>query len=174
MQLSEVTQLASGALAIAFIGLLEALSTAKVIAYQSGQKIDYRQIIAEGLANLTGGFFQAVPGLRFGDALADQLPGRRGDPVLGRGRFRRRRDHRAVVRAATALHARAALAGLLLITAARLIDIKRLSYAIKASRYDTGLVILTALVGVLVDLDGAARCCVVDPAGRAAGGQAQG
>jgi len=48
---------------------------------------------------------------------------------------------------------RAALAGLLLITAARLIDIKRLSYAIKASRYDAGLVIITALVGVFVDLD---------------------
>ena len=48
---------------------------------------------------------------------------------------------------------RAALAGLLLITAARLIDVKRLGYAIKASRYDAGLVIVTALVGVLVDLD---------------------
>jgi len=42
---------------------------------------------------------------------------------------------------------------LLLITAARLIDIKRLSYAVKASRYDAGLVIITALVGVFVDLD---------------------
>lgn len=33
------------------------------------------------------------------------------------------------------------------------VDIKRLSYAIKAARYDAGLVILTALVGVFVDLD---------------------
>ena len=48
---------------------------------------------------------------------------------------------------------RAALAGLLLITAARLIDIKRLSYAVRASRYDAGLVIITALTGVLIDLD---------------------
>ncbi len=42
---------------------------------------------------------------------------------------------------------------LLLITAARLIDIKRLSYSIKASRYDAGLVLITALTGVLIDLD---------------------
>jgi SulP family sulfate permease len=48
---------------------------------------------------------------------------------------------------------RAALAGLLLITAARLIDIKRLGYAIRASRYDAGLVLITAFTGVLIDLD---------------------
>jgi sulfate permease, SulP family len=34
-------QLSQGALAIAFIGLIEALSIAKAIAYQSQQKIDY-------------------------------------------------------------------------------------------------------------------------------------
>jgi SulP family sulfate permease len=48
---------------------------------------------------------------------------------------------------------KAALAGLLLITAARLIDYKRLRYTIRASRYDAGLVIITALTGVLLDLD---------------------
>ncbi len=48
---------------------------------------------------------------------------------------------------------KAALAGLLLITAARLIDRKRLRYTIKASRYDAGLLLITALTGVLVDLD---------------------
>ena len=71
---------------------------------------------------------------------------------------------------------RAALAGLLLITAARLIDYKRLRYAVKASRYDAGLVIITAFIGVLVDLDTAVLLGValVDPAVRAAGGQAQG
>ena len=47
----------------------------------------------------------------------------------------------------------AALAGLLLITAARLIDRKRLRYTLRASRYDAGLVIITALIGVLIDLD---------------------
>jgi SulP family sulfate permease len=48
---------------------------------------------------------------------------------------------------------KAALAGLLLITAARLIDYQRLFYMLKASRYDAGLVVVTALTGVLVDLD---------------------
>jgi SulP family sulfate permease len=48
---------------------------------------------------------------------------------------------------------RAALAGLLLITAARLIDYQRLFYTLRASRYDAGLVVITALTGVLIDLD---------------------
>jgi SulP family sulfate permease len=47
----------------------------------------------------------------------------------------------------------AALAGLLLVTAARLVDFKRLLYTLKASRYDAGLVIVTAVTGVAIDLD---------------------
>jgi cytochrome c-type biogenesis protein CcmE len=39
------------------------LSTAKVIAYQTQQTIDdNRRIMAEGMANLTGGFLQSLPG----------------------------------------------------------------------------------------------------------------
>jgi SulP family sulfate permease len=149
-----VTQLAPGALAIAFIGLLEALSIAKAIAYQSGQKIDYnRQIIAEGLANLTGGFFQAVPGS--GSVTRSPINYQAGAKTRFSGVIASIGVAIIVLLFAPLLHymPRAALAGLLLITAARLIDIKRLSYAIKASRYDAGLVILTALVGVFVDLD---------------------
>ncbi len=48
---------------------------------------------------------------------------------------------------------RPALAGLLLITAARLVDFKRLFYTLKASRYDAGLVIITALTAVVINLD---------------------
>ena len=47
----------------------------------------------------------------------------------------------------------AALAGLLIVTAVRLVDFKRLIATVKASRYDAGLVIITALTGVLIDLD---------------------
>ncbi|HYR17790.1 MAG TPA: SulP family inorganic anion transporter, partial [Mycobacterium sp.] len=47
----------------------------------------------------------------------------------------------------------AALAGLLIVTAVRLVDVTRLISTVKASRYDAGLVIVTALTGVLIDLD---------------------
>ena len=55
----------------------------------------------------------------------------------------------------------AALAGLLLVTAARLVDFKRLVYALKASRYDAGLVIVTAFTGVAIDLDKAVLLGVI-------------
>ena len=46
-----------------------------------------------------------------------------------------------------------ALAGLLLVTAVRLVDFWRLIYTVRASRYDAGLVIVTAITGVAIDLD---------------------
>jgi SulP family sulfate permease len=154
VQLGEVGQLSSGALAIAFIGLLEALSIAKAIAYQSEQKLDYnRQILAEGLANLTGGFFQAVPGS--GSVSRSPINFQAGAVSRFSGVIASIAVAVAVLLFAPLLHymPRAALAGLLLITAARLIDYKRLRYTLKASRYDAGLVIITALTGVLIDLD---------------------
>ncbi len=57
---SWLPELSTGALAIAFVGIIEALSIAKAIAYQTKQEIDYnRQIMAEGLANLAGGLSRA-------------------------------------------------------------------------------------------------------------------
>ncbi|WP_231117933.1 SulP family inorganic anion transporter [Mycobacterium colombiense] len=146
--------LSTGALAIAFVGIIEALSIAKAIAYQTQQKIDYnRQIMAEGLANLTGGFFQSLPGsgslsrsaINFQSGAATRFSG-----IVSA----------ATVAAALLLFApllryvpQPALAGLLLVTAARLVDFKRLVYTLKASRYDAGLVIVTAFTGIAVDLD---------------------
>ncbi|ORW95584.1 sulfate transporter [Mycobacterium sp. IEC1808] len=147
-------ELSSGALAIAFVGIIEALSIAKAIAYQTQQQIDYnRQIMAEGLANLTGGFFQSLPGS--GSLSRSAINFQSG----GLTRFS------GIVSAGTVAAAllvfapllryvpQAALAGLLLVTAARLVDFKRLIYTLKASRYDAGLVLVTAFTGVAIDLD---------------------
>src|SRR5206468_10022964 len=54
---------AGGALAIALLGLLEAISMAKAIAAVTHQKLDMnQQCLSEGLANLSGSFFQCMPG----------------------------------------------------------------------------------------------------------------
>lgn len=154
VQIGLLGQLSEGALAIAFIGLIEALSIAKAIAHQSGQRIDYnRQILAEGLANLTGGFFQSVPGS--GSMSRSPINFQAGAASRFSGVVAAAGVAVVVLLFAPLLHymPKAALAGLLLITAARLIDYKRLFYMLKASRYDAGLVVVTALTGVLVDLD---------------------
>jgi Na+/H+ antiporter NhaD/arsenite permease-like protein len=45
------------------LGLLEAISMAKAIAAQTGQKLDInQQCLSEGLANVAGSFFQCFPG----------------------------------------------------------------------------------------------------------------
>ena len=48
---------------------------------------------------------------------------------------------------------KAALAGLLFITAARLIDWKRLIYALRVSRFDAALVAVTALSAIFISVD---------------------
>jgi len=149
-----VKQLSGSALAIAFLGLLEALAIAKSIANTTRQKLDYnRQCLAEGLANLTGGFFQCLPGsgsltrsaINFQAGAVSRLSG-----VFAAGTV-------ALVVVALAPFARyipkAALAGLLVITAARLVDWKRLKYAIRASRYDTALVLITAFSAIFISVE---------------------
>ncbi|OBH87358.1 SulP family inorganic anion transporter [Mycobacterium scrofulaceum] len=146
--------LSTGALAIAFVGIIEALSIAKAIAYQTNQEIDYnRQIMAEGLANLAGGFFQSLPGS--GSLSRSAINFQSGARTRFSGIV-----SAATVAAALLLFApllryvpQAALAGLLLVTAARLVDFRRLVYTLKASKYDAGLVVVTAFTGVAIDLD---------------------
>jgi sulfate permease, SulP family len=58
-----VSDFGSSALAIALLGLLEALAAAKSIASQSGQSLDYNRLcLSQELANLAGGFFHCLPG----------------------------------------------------------------------------------------------------------------
>ena len=55
----QLGQLASGALAIALLGLVEAVSIAKSISDQTRQRLNIdREFIGQGLANLAGGFFR--------------------------------------------------------------------------------------------------------------------
>jgi SulP family sulfate permease len=151
---STLGELSRGALAVAFVGLIEALSIAKAIAHQSRQKVDYnRQILAEGLANLTGGFFQSLPGS--GSLTRSAINFQAGAVTRFSGIVAAAAVSVALLLFAPLLHyiPQAALAGLLLITAVRLVDYRRLIDTVKASRYDAGLVFITALTGVLIDLD---------------------
>jgi SulP family sulfate permease len=149
-----VKQLSGSALAIAFLGLLEALAIAKSIANTTRQSLDYnRQCLAEGLANLTGGFFQCLPGS--GSLTRSAINFQAGAATRASGVFAA--GTVALVVVALAPFARyipkAALAGLLMVTAVRLVDWKRLSYAVRASRYDAGLVAVTAFSAVFISVE---------------------
>jgi SulP family sulfate permease len=154
IKLSQVEELAGSALAIACLGLLEALAIAKSISKQTRQPLDYnRQCLAEGLANLGGGFFQCLPGS--GSLTRSAINFQAGAASRWSGVFAA-----AAVAVVVVLFAplsrfvpKAALAGILVITAAGLVDHRRLLWALRASRFDAGLVLTTALAAVFVSVE---------------------
>ena len=147
-------QLIGSSAAVAFLGLLEALAIAKSIAHRTRQPLDYnRQCLAEGVANAVGGFFQCLPGsgsltrslINFQAGAATRWSGVVAAAAVA-----------AVVLVLAPL-ARfiptSALAGILLVTAAGLVDWPRLRFAMRASRYDAGLVLATALSAVFYSVE---------------------
>ena len=149
-----IKDLGDSALAIAFLGLLEALAIAKSIAHHTGQKLDYnRQCAAEGLANLVGGFFQCLPGS--GSLTRSAINYQAGASTRASGLYAATTVALVVLLFAPLARyvPKAVLAGLLVVIATRLVDWKRLSYALRASRYDAGLVLVTALSAVFVSVE---------------------
>src|ERR1700730_3976935 len=149
-----VTRLWGSALAISFLGLLEALAVAKSIATHTRQPLDYnRQCLAEGIGNVVGGFFQSLPGsgsltrsaINYQSGAITRMSGIYSSLIV------------AIVVLALGPYARfipkSALAGLLFITAARLIDWKRLAYAIRASRFNAILVFVTAVAAIFISVE---------------------
>jgi sulfate permease, SulP family len=149
-----IGQLSSSAVAIAFLGLLEALSIAKSIAHHTRQPLDYnRQCLAEGVANLVGGFFRCLPGS--GSLSRSAINYQAGAATRFSGVVTSIAVALAVLALAplTRYIPKAALAGLLLVTAVRLVDIERLRYTLRASRYDAGLVVITILAALLIGVE---------------------
>jgi len=154
IQWSWVWQMSSSALAIAFLGLLEALSIAKSIAHDSRQTLDYnRQCLAEGVGNLVGGFFRCLPGS--GSLSRSAINFQAGAATRFSGVITALIVALAVLALAplTRYIPKPVLAGLLLVTAVRLINLDRLRYTLRASRYDAGLVIITFLAALLVGVE---------------------
>lgn len=146
--------LAGNAFAIAVLGLLEAVSMAKAIAARTGQKLDVnQQCLSEGAANLVGGFFQCFPGS--GSLTRSAVNQQAGAVTQWSGVF-----CAAGVAATVVLFAplaqfipRAALAGLLILAAFRMVDREQLVFHLRATRLDAGVVLATALAAVAVSVE---------------------
>jgi sulfate permease, SulP family len=154
VKLGWIGRMAPDALAIAFLGLLEALAIAKAIANQTGQKLDFnRQCLAEGIANLVGGFFRCLPGS--GSLSRSAINFQAGGATRFTGIIAAASVALAVVALAPLARfvPRPALAALLLLTAARLIDLKRIRYAFRASRQDAAVLIITIAAALAFGLD---------------------
>jgi SulP family sulfate permease len=154
MSWSMIRQLISSSLAIAVLGLLEAVAMAKSIAARTRQKLDInQQCLSEGLANLVGSFFQCFPGS--GSLTRSAINVQAGAVSQWSGVFA------AIGVALTVLLfapfaryvPRSCLAGLLLISAWRLIDFKQLTYHLRTTRFDMQIVLATALAAFAVNIE---------------------
>jgi sulfate permease, SulP family len=146
--------LATSALAIATLGLLEAISMAKAIAAHTRQKLDInQQCLSEGVANVAGSFFQCFPGSGSltRSAINQQVGGRtQWSGVISAVAV-------AGIMLAFAPYARfipkSAMAGILIVSAWRMVDWKRLLYTVRASRFDAVIVAVTALSAIVISIE---------------------
>lgn len=149
-----IQRLSGSALAIALLGLLEALAIAKSIAARTREALDYnQQCLAEGLSNISGGFFQCMPGS--GSLTRSAINYQAGAVTRFSGVFAA-----AAVAATVLLFAplarfvpKPALAGILLVTAWRLIDRQRLWYCLRATRFDAGIALATAGAALFISIE---------------------
>jgi SulP family sulfate permease len=146
--------LAGNAFAIAILGLLEAIAMAKSIAARTGQALDInQQCLSEGAANLAGSFFQCIPGS--GSLTRSAVNQQAGAVSQWSGVF-----SAAAVAGTVLLFAplaeyipQASLAGLLMLAAFRMVDRQQLAFHLRATRFDAGVVLATALAALCISVE---------------------
>ena len=136
------------------LGLLEAISMAKAIAAQTRQKLDMnQQCLSEGLANFTGSFFQCIPGS--GSLTRSAINQQAGASTQWSGVVSALAV--ALIMLAFAPYARfiprAALAGILMVTAWKMVDWRALVYHLRATRFDAAIVAATAVAAVAISVE---------------------
>jgi sulfate permease, SulP family len=149
-----IHQLSASSLALALLGLLEALAMAKAIAARTRQKLDLnQQCLSEGLANLAGSFFHCFPGS--GSLTRSAINVQAGAVSQWSGVFAA-----LAVAACTVLLAplayyvpRPALAGLLMLASTQLVDRKQLLYHVRTTRFDAVVVWATAIAAVAISVE---------------------
>ncbi len=136
--------LAPGAMAIAMLGLIEALSIARSIAVFSGQHINGNQeFIGQGLSNVTGSFFSAYAssgsftrsGLNYESGAATPLAGVFSALFLS--------VILLLIAPLTAWLPLPAMGGVILVVAFRLIDVHHIREILKSSRAESAVLLVT-------------------------------
>ncbi len=146
--------LGGSAVAIAVLGLLEAVAVSKSIAARTRERLDFnRECLGQGLANLGGSFFQCMPGS--GSLTRSNINYQAGAVSRWAGVV-----SAGVVAATLLLFAhlarhvpKPALAALLIVTGYRLVDRSRLFYCLRATRYDAVIALSTAAAAMFISIE---------------------
>ena len=152
--ISHIGQLASGALAIAILGLVEAVSIAKSIADQTRQRLNVnREFIGQGLANISASLFSGYPGSGSFTRSAVNFKSGGKTPVSG--------IFSGVAVAVTILLAAplaaklpmSALAGVLMVVAYDMVRKKDIARTIRSTRSDAVVLVITFLSTLLLNIE---------------------
>ncbi|MBI5503177.1 MAG: SulP family inorganic anion transporter [Deltaproteobacteria bacterium] len=146
--------LSTSALAIATLGLLEAIAMAKAIAAHTRQKLDInQQCLSEGLANLSGSFFQCIPGS--GSLTRSAINQQAGGLTQWSGVISALAVAAIVLAFGPYAHfiPKSALAGILMVSAWKMVDWKALRYYARTSRFDRVVIAITALAAVAISIE---------------------
>ncbi len=149
-----IRDFSSSALAIALLGLLEAVAMAKSIAAVTRQRLDLnQQCFSEACANIAGSFFSCMPGS--GSLTRSAINQQAGGRTQWAGVVSAIAVAAIILLLAPYAHfiPRAALAGLLMLTAARMVNLKDLRYHVRASRFDAAIVAMTALAAFAISIE---------------------
>ncbi len=152
--LKEMGDLAPAAFAIALVGLLEAVSIARAIAIKSGQDLDGNQeFIGQGLSNSVGSFFQCYAASGSFTRSGVNYEAGAQTPM-------------AAIMAAVflllilllvapyfAYVPIPAMAGVIILVAWKLIDVKELLHIFRTSRAETSIAVITFLSTLFIDLE---------------------
>jgi SulP family sulfate permease len=146
--------LMGSSMAIALLGLLEAIAMAKAIAARTGQRLDInQQCLSEGVANLTGSLFQCFPGS--GSLTRSNINHQAGAKTQWSGVIAAVAVALTVVLFAPYAYyiPKSGLAGILMLSAWRLVDPQQLLYYLRTTRIDAWIVLLTAFAAVAVSIE---------------------
>jgi SulP family sulfate permease len=154
LDLELLAQLSTGALAVAAIGLVEAMSISRSIASQTGQVLDNNQeFVGQGLANIAAGLFSGYPGSGSFTRSAVTFKSGGQTPVASMlsGIFVL---VAMLVLAPFATYVpRTALAGVLILTAYGMIDRQEIARIWRGARADAVIMIVTFLGTLFLHLE---------------------
>ena len=151
---ANVRDLAPAALAVAMLGLTEAVSIARAVATRSHQRIDSNQeFIGQGLANMVGSFFSSYAssgsftrtGVNFESGARTPLAAVFAAVALTLILL--------LIAPLTAYLPIPAMAGILLLVAFNLIDFHHITTIIRTSRQEAAVLAVTFLATLLVELE---------------------
>lgn len=154
LSLGDLREFGGGAMAIAIVGLLEALSVSRALALRSGQMIDgNREFLAQGLSNVIGSFFRCYPssasftrsGINY-DAGARTPLAALFSCVFLFGIL-------LMVAPAFAMVPIPGIAGVIMLVALRLIDFREIGHLVTSSSTETIIAGVTFVTVLLVDLE---------------------